>query len=125
MKKGTSFLSREIKLPNWLLGVVVILIIVLIATGSTYTYSEFKSLKSSYSDSLKVRDKRVELLELTIENANNFEDTETVKTKTYWKEYLRERKLRKDAENNLFIYRNYTRKYIDSFLSNYKFRRTQ
>ncbi len=114
--------KKPITIPRWLIVVVVLFIIILLAGGG-YGFTEHRKLKKDYKDSLKVRNERVEELEQVILNANDFEETETVVTDRFKSRFYKERKLRKDAEAELFTYRNNSRFHNDSFLSRYTYRR--
>ena len=117
-------LSKPITIPIWAIG-VIILIFILLLGGGGYGFKEHRVLKRNYKDSLKVRDRKLDSLAVVLEYSNEFQNNTQEIQKNYYNEYKQEQKLRRNAESKLFIYRNNDRVYIDSFLSNYKYRRVK
>ena len=109
---------------NILIGAIVIVILGLSGFGGgTYVEGRFKALKKAYEDSSKVREIKISELETKILTAENYDKDKEEKQYNYFNDYIRERKLRKNAEAQLFIFRNYDREYIYRYLSEYNFTR--
>jgi hypothetical protein len=115
-------ISKPVSVPTWLAAVIVVALIALLAGGGL-GFKEHRALKKSYKDSLKVRERKLDSLAIVLEYSDDYQETETVAQITYYNDYQRELKRRKYAEAELFIYRNHSRFHIDSFLSNYNYRR--
>ena len=114
-------IKKPIVIPSWIAIIIVLLIIVLLSGGG-YGFKEYRSEKKAFKDSLEYRKLEIYRLEEAIYDANEFENTEAVTTDKFRSRYYNELKKRKDAEKELSMFKNYSRIYIDSFLTNYKYR---
>jgi hypothetical protein len=114
--------KNTVSINKWLLIGIAIVVLVIILGGGGYGYSNYKQLEKDTADSLKVRNERIADYKLIIESQDTIDQQGEVRQYNYYSDFKREQKLRQDAENELFIYRNYTRSVIDSILSNYKYR---
>ena len=122
IRENLEKIGGEIKVPYWVL-IVLGLVIVSFVGFTDYSSRDHRQLKRAYADSLKIRERKIDSLEVVLSHSDEFQENTSTRQRTYYNEYKKEQKLRKDAEAKLFIYRNNNRVYIDSFLSNYKYRR--
>jgi hypothetical protein len=116
--------NKKITIPSWLM-IVVVAIILFFMAGGGYGFKEHRELKKSYKDSTKVRQEKILSLENTISLGEDFEKKENVTHRSYYNDFKKQQKLRKNAEALLFIYTNNSRRYNDSILTNYTFKRNK
>lgn len=116
--------KQPVTIPVWLV-VLVAVFLVLGTVGGGYGFKEYRAEKKALKDSLESRQLDIYRLEESIYNAVNYESEESEETVKWKNKYYYEQSLRKEAEDELFIFKSNTREYILRFLTNYKSKRNR
>ncbi len=122
MKNETKEKTLTFTRKRLLIGAALLLIFAVLGGFGGYKHINIRKANKTLKTQIKASNERIELLENTLETSAEFQTEKQDVQKTWYAEFIKERKLRKQLQNENFIFRNYSRFHIDSFLSKYKYR---
>ncbi len=100
---------------------IIIVALAVMGFGGDYALNWRKERNDLKADKKEFQ-KKYDALEELVNNSNEFQETEQEQQYNFYYDYQKEKKLREKYEQENFVFRNYSRFSIDSFLSKYEYR---